>query len=86
MTNSGTPPQRAGGIAKGEVASPCISVCVLHEAKGLCIGCFRTLDEIAQWSVLDTAGKRAVLAALPARRAAFGEADNPDRTHFDADR
>jgi predicted Fe-S protein YdhL (DUF1289 family) len=34
----------------------------------LCLGCFRTLDEIAVWSVLDADAKRAVLAALPARR------------------
>jgi predicted Fe-S protein YdhL (DUF1289 family) len=40
----------------------------MDTASGLCIGCFRTLDEIATWSVLDDAGKRRVLAALPARR------------------
>ncbi len=51
------------------VASPCISVCVMDASGGLCIGCFRTLDEIAAWSVLDAGAKRAVLAALPARRA-----------------
>ena len=33
----------------------------------LCLGCFRTLDEIAAWSVLDADAKRGVLAALPAR-------------------
>jgi uncharacterized protein len=36
---------------------------------GLCTGCCRTLDEIAAWSVLDDAAKRAIWAALPARRA-----------------
>ncbi len=51
------------------VPSPCTSVCTMDKASGLCIGCFRTLDEIATWSVLDDAGKRRVLAALPARRA-----------------
>jgi len=53
----------------GGVPSPCISVCTMDTASGLCVGCFRTLDEIAAWSVLDDAGKRRVLAALPARRA-----------------
>lgn len=80
------PPSRPRTTAGGDVASPCISVCVLHEAQGICIGCFRTLDEIAQWSVLDAAGKRAVLAALPARRAAFASPDNPTRSNADADR
>lgn len=55
-----------------QVPSPCISVCVLDPAAGICAGCFRTLDEIAAWSVLDVAAKREVLAALPGRRAKFG--------------
>jgi predicted Fe-S protein YdhL (DUF1289 family) len=54
----------------GEVASPCISVCEMDPASQLCRGCLRTLDEIAAWSVLDADARRAVLAALPARRAA----------------
>jgi predicted Fe-S protein YdhL (DUF1289 family) len=41
----------------------------MDAATGYCAGCFRTLDEIAAWSTLDDAGKRRVLAALPARRA-----------------
>ena len=86
MTTPGTLPRRASGKAGGEVPSPCISVCVLHETQGICVGCFRTLDEIAQWSVLDTMARRAVLAALPVRRAAFGQPTNPTRTNADADR
>jgi len=57
------------------VPSPCISVCTMDPAGAVCIGCFRTLDEIALWSVLDAAAKRAVLAALPARRAGSGSHD-----------
>ena len=55
--------------AADEVASPCISVCVMDAASGFCIGCWRTLDEIAAWSVLDADAKRAVLAAIRERRA-----------------
>lgn len=68
--------------AGGEVPSPCISVCEIVPGTGLCAGCFRTLDEIAAWSVLDAAGRRAVLAALPARRAAHRAAP---RVNADAD-
>lgn len=50
-----------------EVASPCINICRMNPATGLCEGCFRTLDEIAAWSGLDAKAKRAVLAQLPAR-------------------
>ena len=51
------------------VPSPCINVCVMDAASGVCIGCLRTLDEIAAWSVLDADAKRAVLVELPRRRA-----------------
>jgi uncharacterized protein len=50
------------------VASPCVSVCRMDEANGLCEGCHRTIDEIAVWSLLDDAEKRAVIAQLPRRR------------------
>jgi hypothetical protein len=62
--------RRKRNTASNGVPSPCTSVCTMDAASGYCRGCFRTLDEIAAWSVLDDAGKRRVLAALPARRAA----------------
>ncbi|EFM62332.1 Hypothetical protein BROD_1633 [Brucella sp. NF 2653] len=34
---------------------------------GFCLGCARTLDEIAQWSSMNSGEQRAVLALLPAR-------------------
>jgi len=66
---SAVPARNAATVAPDQVASPCISVCVIDAPGGMCIGCLRTLDEIAAWSVLDAEAKRAVLAALPARRA-----------------
>ena len=63
----------AAAAAAG-VASPCVSVCRMNEASGLCEGCFRTIDEIAHWGLYDDDEKRAVLAALPARRTATGSA------------
>lgn len=50
----------------------------MHEPSGHCIGCGRTLDEIALWSVLDDDDKRAVWALLPARLAALQASDAPD--------
>ncbi len=35
------------------IASPCINVCQMDSASGLCRGCFRTLDEIAGWANAD---------------------------------
>lgn len=50
------------------VTSPCVSICKMDEATGWCEGCLRTLDEIAFWSVLDEADKRAVWVELGRRR------------------
>lgn len=52
------------------VASPCTNICRMNAASGYCDGCQRSIDEIVAWTRLDDAGKRAVLAQLPARRAA----------------
>jgi len=56
-------------ISGDDVPSPCVSICEMSPDTGLCRGCFRTLDEIAAWSVLDAATRRAIVDALPARRA-----------------
>jgi predicted Fe-S protein YdhL (DUF1289 family) len=52
------------------VPSPCINVCQMDAASGLCLGCLRTLDEIACWGTLDDADKLAVWDELDRRRAA----------------
>jgi len=49
------------------VPSPCKNICVMDPTSGHCVGCGRTLDEIALWSVLDDDDKRAVWALLPER-------------------
>ena len=59
-----------------EVASPCIKICVIDECSGLCVGCLRTLDEIATWGTLQNAGKREILLKLEARRAEARQAIN----------
>lgn len=51
------------------VPSPCVSVCRMDEATGWCLGCARTIDEIAAWGLLDDDDKRAVWAQLPQRHA-----------------
>lgn len=68
---TGLPP---AGPAATPVPSPCINICRMDERSGLCEGCARTLDEIAVWSLLDEAEKRAVLAELAQRRPALGPA------------
>lgn len=45
-------------------ASPCIGVCQLDGRTQTCIGCGRTLVEIAAWATLDEAERRAIIARL----------------------
>ena len=48
--------------------TPCIDVCEMDGASGLCVGCGRTLDEIAQQAVMSNEERRAIMAILPARK------------------
>ena len=47
--------------------SPCNKVCVMDAEGRYCLGCARTLDEIARWGEMSEAQRAAVVAALPAR-------------------
>jgi len=59
---------RAAELADDEpVPSPCISVCRMNAATGLCAGCYRTLDEIARWRSMDEAARRALWRELVRR-------------------
>jgi predicted Fe-S protein YdhL (DUF1289 family) len=42
-------------------------VCTLDPATGWCLGCGRSIDEIAGWSRMPADQRRAVLDALPER-------------------
>jgi len=47
-------------------SSPCIGVCQM--ANGLCLGCHRTLAEIAAWGRLSEGERRRIMReVLPAR-------------------
>jgi uncharacterized protein len=49
------------------VESPCLKVCVMDPASTFCVGCGRTINEIAAWSRLSDPEKRKVVDALPER-------------------
>lgn len=59
-------------IGEAGVASPCTGVCTMDIATHLCVGCARTLDEIAAWSSLAEHDRRAILDTLPERRSRRG--------------
>ncbi|MCC6913297.1 MAG: DUF1289 domain-containing protein [Rhodospirillaceae bacterium] len=67
------PPLPAEGDLPDEdaVASPCVSVCTMDRASGLCIGCLRTIKEIGAWRTMTMAEKRATVAACAERAKAI---------------
>ncbi|HEY9217354.1 MAG TPA: DUF1289 domain-containing protein [Phenylobacterium sp.] len=52
----------------GPIKTPCVQVCAVDGQSGLCLGCYRTLPEIARWSKLPEAERDAIMAELPSRR------------------
>jgi predicted Fe-S protein YdhL (DUF1289 family) len=49
------------------IKTPCINVCALDDATGLCRGCGRTRDEVAVWSVIGDSERERIMAELPRR-------------------
>jgi predicted Fe-S protein YdhL (DUF1289 family) len=49
------------------IATPCVKICVVDAESGLCVGCYRTLAEVASWTRLTDADRKRIMAALPAR-------------------
>ena len=50
------------------IKTPCIKVCVVDGESGLCLGCYRRLNEVATWTRLTDAERDRSLAELPDRR------------------
>jgi predicted Fe-S protein YdhL (DUF1289 family) len=53
------------------IETPCVKVCTLDAQRRLCLGCGRTVGEIAAWAGMTAAERRRVMDALPERLAAF---------------
>ena len=49
-----------------QVGSPCIKVCTLED--DMCIGCFRTQDEIREWMIYTDEQKKIVIDQLEERK------------------
>ena len=56
--------------------TPCINACLIDPRHGLCSGCGRTIDEIAQWSTMTGAARRVVMRRLGERLRAIGRDTN----------
>jgi len=49
-----------------KIASPCVRQCCLDE-RDICLGCYRSLDEILAWHTMDQQQKSALLETLQQR-------------------
>jgi len=67
------------------VASPCISVCKMDDAGGFCLGCFRTIEEIALWSRAPDEQRLKILVAVERRRVEHDPAGGAAGGDFRAD-
>ncbi|MSO67877.1 MAG: DUF1289 domain-containing protein [Pseudolabrys sp.] len=49
------------------IESPCVKICTLDARSGMCLGCGRSIDEIARWTAMSAAERVRVMGELPAR-------------------
>lgn len=66
-------------MSKVTIPSPCIAVCQLDPASGVCIGCLRTATEIQAWPAADSELRLEILARLKDRRRAAGRTSAADQ-------
>ena len=57
------------------IESPCVNICTLDARTKTCLGCGRSIDEIAGWGTMTPADRRRVMSELPARMAALKSAN-----------
>jgi uncharacterized protein len=49
------------------ISTPCVKVCVVDPVSALCVGCGRTVAEIAGWGAMSEPERLAVMAGLEQR-------------------
>ena len=59
------------------ISSPCTKICTIDPQSKLCLGCGRTLSEIAEWASLGEPARQRIMAELPARRGIAHADDRP---------
>ena len=51
-----------------KIKSPCISICELDAKTNLCIGCYRTSEEIGKWKKFNEFEKKKILKLVKERK------------------
>jgi predicted Fe-S protein YdhL (DUF1289 family) len=47
--------------------TPCIAVCLMDQRTNLCLGCGRTLPEIARWGRMESSERLSIMSTLHQR-------------------
>jgi predicted Fe-S protein YdhL (DUF1289 family) len=63
------------------IESPCIKVCSIDATTGWCLGCGRSMREIAGWSSLPQPIRADIMAALEDRKAQIPDRERRARGH-----
>jgi len=50
-----------------EIDSPCIKLCSIHPTERICVGCYRSMEEIGAWSSLSSEVRLEIMSELPSR-------------------
>jgi predicted Fe-S protein YdhL (DUF1289 family) len=64
--------------AGGSAPSPCVRNCCLDDSL-VCLGCFRSLEEIKEWTLVDGHRRRVILRNARERSEAYRIATNDQR-------
>ena len=54
------------------IETPCVKICTVDARQGFCLGCGRTIDEIARWARMSAAERGRMMSELPERRMGHG--------------
>ena len=60
--------------------SPCIAVCQIDKQTNMCVGCYRTMDEIMQWRTLTDDERDVIMHDIPQRKARLEDNDDSDQS------
>ena len=50
-----------------EIDSPCLKLCSIHPTERICVGCYRSMEEIGAWSSLSSKVRLEIMSELPSR-------------------
>ncbi|MEH3061539.1 MAG: DUF1289 domain-containing protein [Methylobacterium radiotolerans] len=50
-----------------KISTPCVALCRIDHASGLCCGCGRSRSEIARWTSMSEKDRLELMASLPDR-------------------